>query len=128
MWTETLDNRQAVQMFEHEPALDGVTVSRLVLDQDGPTAMMAIQLHEYPPNPPTKWRMHDYNAVAIQLQAMGIEHVELHGWASEDRVSISIDRLPNGKLRIHASGPTADFELICGWLRVAGVTPYRRAT
>lgn len=127
MWTSALENPKAIEMFEPEPSLEHVLLSKLLLEQDGPTVTMAIQLREYPANPPAKWRIQEHNAVMIELQAMGVEYIELHGWSTENQVSISIEPLEGEKFRINALGASTHFELRCGWLRIVGVTPYRRA-
>jgi hypothetical protein len=127
LWTELLENEKALGMFTSEPSLDGVVLSRLVLDREGPTVTMMVQMRDYPAFPPPKWRLEEHNAVLIELQAMAVNHVVAHGWTSENRVSISIERIADGNLQIRAFGEALEIELRCGWLRVAGVTPYRIA-
>jgi hypothetical protein len=127
MWTEALENPKALEMFNPEPLLKGVTLGKLLLDRDGPTATITIQIKEYPTNPPVKWRVRQYNAVTIELQAMAIEDIRILGWTTENQVSISIKRLPEGGLWFQAVG-SSEVELHCGWLRVIGVTPYCLAT
>jgi hypothetical protein len=58
---------------------------------------------------------------------MGVEHVRILGWTTENEVSISVDRSPEGGLRIQAVGGATDIELRCGWLRISKITPYCRA-
>lgn len=60
---------------------------------------MSIEVPEYPTNPPAKRRMPKDNAVMIELQAITVEHIDLRGWNVENRIAISIDRVPTGKLR-----------------------------
>jgi hypothetical protein len=50
----------------------------------------------------------------------------MNGWTIDNNVSISIERLADRKLKIRGVGASVEVELRCGWLRVAGVTPYRR--
>jgi hypothetical protein len=85
---------------------------------------MAVRLRDYPATPPVKWRGREHNAVMMEIQAMGLEQSRIQGWSTDNQVSISIERLSNGKLNIHAFGETTDIEIVCGWLRVVGVTPY----
>jgi hypothetical protein len=125
MWTELLENPRALEMFQPEPLLEGVSLNKLLLDRDGPTVTMMIQIREYPANPPAKWRGERHNAVMIELQAMGVGQIELLGWTVDNRLSLAIRRLPEGNLRIVAVGTSVKVELDCGWLRVVGVTPYR---
>lgn len=127
MWTEVLENPKAIEMFNPGPSLECVTLSKLLLDRDGPTATMTIQVRDYPANPPAKWRVQQHNAVMIEVQAMGLEHIKVLGWTTANQVSISIKRLPEGKLWIDAAGEGTEVELRCGWLRILGVTPYLQA-
>ena len=126
MWTEELENPKALEMFMPEPSLEGIIMNSISLERNGPTVTMSIQAREYPANPPAKWRLQEHNAVTIELQAMGVELFEIHGWTTENLVSIWIDRLPSRKLDIRASGAATDVKLRCGWLRIVGVTPYHR--
>jgi Immunity protein 50 len=126
MWTDLLENPKALEMFRPEPSLECVVLTKLLVDRDGPTARMSIQAREYPEEPPARWRMQGDNAVIIELEAMGVDHIKLEGWDTENLVSISINRLPDGKLNLHAFGTTTDIEPRCGWLRVVGVKPYHR--
>jgi hypothetical protein len=57
-------------MFDREPSLEAATLTKLLMDRDGPTV---------PANPPAKWRMQKHNAVMIEGQAMGVEHVGILG-------------------------------------------------
>lgn len=125
-WTDLLENPKALEMFRPEPSLECVFLNRLLVDRDGPTATVSILAREYPEEPPARWRMQGHNAVMIELQAVSVDHIQLEGWTTENLVSISINRLPDGNLNLHAFGTTTDIELRCGWLRIVGVTPYHR--
>lgn len=127
MWTKILENPRALEMFTDEPSLERVVLSTLLLDRQGPTVTMGVQIRDYPANPPAKWRLQDHNAVMIELQAMGVEHFVEQGWTVDNQVSISIERVANEKIYIQMSGGSIELELRCGWLRVVGVSPYNRA-
>jgi len=112
-------------MFDREPSLEAATLTKLLIDRDGPTVTISMQIRDYPSDPPARWRMHQHNAVMIEVQAMGVEDVSIAGWSTDNKVSILVERLP-GRIRIQASGEGTDIEIRCGWLRIAGVTPYCR--
>jgi hypothetical protein len=126
MLTEALENPKAIEMFVPEPSLECVILTRLLLDREGPTVTMHVQLRDYPARPPAKWHLQQHNTVVMELQAMGVEHFLVKGWTVDNNVSISIERLADRKLKIRAVGASVEIELRCGWLRVVGVTPYCR--
>lgn len=128
MWTQLLENPSALGMFAAEPSLEDVLLNHLVLDREGPTVTITVQLRDYPDKPPAKWHAQKHNAVTTDLQALGVEHLLVRGWTVDNLVSIAIERLPNKKLKIRVSSKSVGIELLCGWLRVVAVTPYRRTT
>jgi hypothetical protein len=127
MWAEFLESPKAVEMFNPEPSLDNVRLSALLLDHNGPAVTMTIQVRDYPVNPPVKWRIQQYNTVTIEVQGVGLEQITMAGWAVDNLVSMVINRLPEGKLSLHATGQATEIEMRCGWLRILGVKPYRKA-
>ncbi|MBY0503852.1 MAG: immunity 50 family protein [Bryobacteraceae bacterium] len=126
MWSSVIENPRAIEMFQQEPSLENITLSTLLLEHEGPTVTMVVQLRDYPASPPAKWRLQDNNAVTMDLQALGVEQITLSGWSTENQVSILIERAAGGQLRLRARGTTTDVEILCGWLRIIAVTPYRR--
>lgn len=125
MWSKELENPEAIRMFEEDPLLEGVTVAKLVLDQNGPTVTLGVTLRDYPSNPPAKWRSAGYDSVTIELQALAVSHVRLEGWTTDNEVSILIERRSEDTINIKVVGRMIAAEIACGWLRVSGLTPYK---
>jgi hypothetical protein len=126
-WLDTLENPDAVtSLFDVAPSLDNVDVTTLDLDRSGPTLTLSVLLREYPTRPPARWLRSGFNAAAIRLQILGVEALTLDGWSTENRVAITVERSPKGLLLLLATGPMLNLSCSCGWLRVDGVSAYRR--
>lgn len=126
MLLELLENPTALEIFTKEPTLDEIFLSKLLFEAEGPTITITMQVSEVPDRAPAKWLRREYNAVAIELQALAVNRVELKGWSVDNVARISLTKAPDSTIRVSATGSATDFEFNCGWLRVNGVTPYLR--
>jgi hypothetical protein len=127
-WLNAVENPKAItSLFEVVPSLEDVEISALNLDHGGPTMTLSILLRDSPTTLPVRWQARHFNATAIQLQVLGIESMKLEGWSTDNRVAITIEGSPGSlTLRAMGSGSKLRLQCMCGWVNVAGVTPYER--
>jgi hypothetical protein len=126
-WLDLAQNPEAVKSaFEMAPSLKDVEVVSVLIDRDGPTVAIEITLNEQPNKPSARWERIKANAVNLKLQLLGVETLTLDGWAAENQATIDIRPGSSTKIEVHITGPTTQFKCCCQWLRIAGLTGYRR--
>jgi hypothetical protein len=127
-WVDLAENPSALtSLFDSAPSLENVELFSVKTDRDGPTVELIIGLDESPASPPARWQYAETpNATSVTLQLIDLESFQFDGWSTTNTVKISIQRLPNEKLELTANGGTTRLNCCCGWLRIGGVSPYRR--
>jgi len=126
-WLDLAENPEAVRStFEVAPSLTDVEVVSVLIDRDGPTVAVEITLNEQPSKPSPRWEKIAANAINLKLQLLGVESVALDGWATENKATIDIHPGSATKIEVRVTGPTTKFKCCCQWLRIAGLTGYRR--
>jgi len=126
-WLDLAENPEAVKSaFEIAPSLKDVEVVALRIDRDGPTITVDIALSEQPSKLSPRWERISANAVTLTLQLLGVETVSLDGWATENQATIDINPGSSTKIEVQITGATTQFRCRCQWLRIAGLTGYRR--
>jgi len=124
MWLELTENPNAASFFDLPPSLQDVEIFTIKIGRDGPTVELAIALNEYPSSPPLRWRTYGANAVVMTLQVTDLEHIELQGWSTTNKVEIRITRQDEARLELVAEGGDFKMRAIFGFLRIAGFSPY----
>ena len=118
-WTDLLDDPRAIRAIFRDtaPSLDQIELHEVVLDRDGPTAILRFDLAEFPIDPPKKWLEQGCNTVQVRLQAIGVRTVEVQGLVTSPVLDLEIRR--EGK-DLHVGGGTAgmSFEITSEWLAI----------
>jgi hypothetical protein len=126
-WLELVENPEAVNaLFEAAPSLADVEILRVVLERDGPTVVVEVALNEAPSRLSPRFEKTGANAVTLRLQLLGVESLSIEGWGSENRARIDVQPGVGAKIAVTIIGDSSLLNCNCTWLRVAGVTPYRR--
>lgn len=125
-WLDLTENPKAVSsVFASVPSLDEVEVMSIRADREGPTIELTLALNEFPASPPQRWHR-EANTVALSLQLMGVESAELRGWTTMNRAKITIEPNQAGTIHVLATGTTLSFSAVCGSVRIAHISAYRR--
>lgn len=68
-WLNLIDRAEVVESVfgPMVPNLDAVRLRELVLQQDGPTALLRFDLSEFPRAPPLKWAKAGHNTAQVRL-------------------------------------------------------------
>ena len=127
MWLDELENPEAINsVFETAPSLDEVEIVSVSMDRDGPTVVLAVALHESPSKPSPRWQRTGANAVTLNLQMFAVEAVKMEGWSTDNKVKLTIVRESPDQMKVTAVGPRVQMSWYCRFIRVHGLTPYRR--
>jgi hypothetical protein len=126
-WLELAENPEAVKsLFETVPSLIDVEIVRIVVERDGPTVEIHAALDEAPTKPSRRSHESGANAVTLKLQLLGVTGFSLEGWATENRAAIDIRLGDSNRIDLTVSGISTRLNCTSKWLRIIGLTPYRR--
>lgn len=127
MWTSLIQNPDAIRsIFECDPSLDAVRVMKVELFEDGPTLNISIVLNQYPDKPPLRWARIGANAVALVLQLMGVSHLSLDGWSTENTVACRLSRRNGYAYEVSVDGPTLKLSAVCQAARITHIEGYKQ--
>ena len=119
MWLEPVDNAEAVRsLYDLPPSLKGVWVSKIELEQDGPTLTLHIKIRELPNRPPIRWR-EPYNAVAFEMPS----DLVIEGWDTENVVELLFRRSQTGLIETSIIGGRFRLSARCMGIRIQGFSP-----
>ncbi|MET8043352.1 Imm50 family immunity protein [Micromonospora sp. NPDC005215] len=71
---------RAIYGANDSPSLEKILLHEVVLQRDGPSAVLRFDLLEFPPSAPKKWRAQGFNVVQISLMMIGVKDLSLTGW------------------------------------------------
>ena len=94
-WAELLDHPRTIRaIFGVAPSLDQVELHSILLDRDGPSATLDIELAEaeFPGDPPEKWREAGFNR-AVGLKYGGIRELDIRGLETGPIFDLKIERV-----------------------------------
>ncbi|MFY1583559.1 Imm50 family immunity protein [Micromonospora sp. WMMD734] len=91
-WIDLVTNPQGLrEVFnQNPPLLNGVSLHELVVDREGPTLQLKLDLPAYPANPPAKWIRCGFNTVQIRLLFGGVSDLRLVGISTEVVADVDI--------------------------------------
>jgi hypothetical protein len=117
-WAELLYDARAIRaIFGDAPSLEQVELLSIKLSRDGPTAYLAIDLAEFPVDPPKKWHEAGFNCVTVRLQAIGVRALEIRGLETEPVLDLRIER--DGDLvRVWGATEEMSVDISADWLAV----------
>lgn len=83
-WTSLLHNPEGISSVYqgNPPDLTGVRLHEAVLQVDGPTLKLRLDLPRYPDDPPRKWVAQGFNTVQVEISFSGLEEVTLTGFGT----------------------------------------------
>jgi len=126
-WLDLTENPEAVNStFEEVPSLTDVEIVRVVLERDGPTVEIDAALNQRPDKISKRLQSAGANAVTLRLQLLGVESVSLEGWETENRATVEIRPGVSSRIGVSVAGPHIRLSCNCSWVRIAGLTAYRR--
>jgi hypothetical protein len=126
-WLELVEHPKAVTtVFNDTPSLKSVEIISVLADRDGPTATIEIALNQPPAKLPQRWQRIKANAATLKLQLLGVESLVFSGWASENQGDVDIREGRSNEIIVQIKGATTRFKCRCRWMRIAGLTGYRR--
>ncbi|RQX14904.1 hypothetical protein DDE19_21615 [Micromonospora ureilytica] len=102
-WVDLVTNPQGLREIfsEGPPTLSGVSLHGLVVEREGPTLRLRLDLPGYPANPPAKWRRNGSNTVQVELLFGGVSELRLVGISTE--VIADIDVRPGVSLEVRSA-------------------------
>ncbi|QTE00590.1 hypothetical protein S1361_24880 [Streptomyces cyanogenus] len=93
-WTSFLQSSQGIDAVYQgsAPELTGVHVREVVLNEDGPTLKLRLDLPRYPDQPPKKWKAQGFNTVQIEVSFSGLRSLTLEGFGTDVNADMSLHR------------------------------------
>ncbi|MGC4758564.1 Imm50 family immunity protein [Micromonospora trifolii] len=84
-WIDLVTNPKGIQEIfpEGPPSLSGISLHELVVEREGPTVRLRLDLPAYPANPPAKWLRAGFNTVQVELLFGGVSELRLVGISTE---------------------------------------------
>ncbi|MEU7591020.1 Imm50 family immunity protein [Micromonospora sp. NPDC049230] len=82
-WLDLVEDPRGVRSIygaDNPPSLEKILLHEVVLQRDGPSAVLRFDLPEFPTNAPRKWRDQGFNVVQVGLTMIGIKDLSLAGW------------------------------------------------
>jgi hypothetical protein len=91
-WTSFLRNPEGILAVYGgaPPELSMVRVREMVLQEDGPTLKLRLDLPRYPDRPPRKWAAQGFNTVQVEVSLSGLRAISLEGFGSEIEADVSL--------------------------------------
>ncbi|WP_433349412.1 Imm50 family immunity protein [Micromonospora sp. CA-111912] len=86
------------------PSLDAVDVHDFLIDREGPTLRIRLDLRTFPADPPVKWRRSGFNTVQVELLFGGISNLSLEGVSVDMVADVNIRR--DVKIALAITSPT----------------------
>ncbi|WP_433310994.1 Imm50 family immunity protein [Micromonospora sp. CA-269861] len=84
-WIDLVTNPQGLREIfpEGPPPLSGVSLHGLVVEREGPTLRLRLDLPAYPADPPARWHRAGFNTVQIELLFGGVSELRLVGISTD---------------------------------------------
>ncbi|MFI6258726.1 Imm50 family immunity protein [Micromonospora zamorensis] len=84
-WVDLVTNPQGLREIfpEGPPSLSGVSLYGLVVEREGPTLRLRLDLPAYPADPPARWLRAGFNTVQVELLFGGVSELRLVGISTE---------------------------------------------
>ncbi|MFG2050517.1 Imm50 family immunity protein [Micromonospora sp. NPDC048935] len=82
-WLDIIEDPRGVRSIygsNDPPSLEKVLLHEVVLQRDGPSAVLRFDLPESPTSAPKKWRDQGFNVVQVGLTMIGVKDLSLTGW------------------------------------------------
>jgi hypothetical protein len=128
MWYDLALNPKAVTAIYggEEPSLRNAHITSLNLNWSGPSAIISIQLSNFPTKPPAKYFDNEWNTAIATLQLINVETLHINGWGTQNLVDIDIRRVDTNHIVLSAKGEQCDIEVIFGFLEV-GISGFHQS-
>ena len=95
-WADLLDGPRTIRaVFGIAPSLDHVELHSILLNRDGPSETLKIELAEaeFSSFPPHKWREAGFNRAIVRLQCWGVRELDIRGLETEPILDLKIERV-----------------------------------
>ncbi len=123
MWFEALDNADAIHsLYDSLPTLKSVWVSKIELQQDGPTVSLHIMIRDLPNHPPKRWSK-PYNAVTFKMLLLGANELKIEGWDTANVADVLLQRNETGTIQVSVVGVRLNLSARCVGIRVEEFSP-----
>ena len=125
-WWNAVENPLAVtNIYSEPPELAEVRIMHVEVDEQGPTALVKLELPAFPDKPPLRWHQHENNAAILELRLFGISKLHLEGWTTNNTATVTLLRggglvnleIIGHDMHLSASGIAADIHRIEGYRR-----------
>lgn len=124
-WFELAQNPLAIkELFDDPPSLEKVRILEVALGQDGPSLDIRLNLNQYPKNPPERWRKQGFNTVQVTLNLFELEEFKMHGWSTNNILTITLEKQSNGKIFLLAQDSDTFLSVNCLCFRIAKFDAY----
>lgn len=125
-WTNALVDSKPIEIIFNKdvPPLAAVDLHELVIDRDGPTAILRFDLSAYPSVPPKKWDLQQYNRVQVRLMLIGISYIKLEGWTTNCTIDLQLTKMGN-KVTLATTSGTTKILIEADFAEIQTVSAYR---
>ena len=124
MWYTFCENPQAiVQLYTAPPSLDDVEIHEIIMQRDGPHMQLRVELGTFPDKPPAKWPK-EANAIQMTLDVWGVRELDLAGWGTTNRGTLTFSRTGENMVRFAFTSPTLHFTGQCLATRIGHFSAY----
>lgn len=124
-WIEALDDAAPLRAVFGSQALSSnrVELLSLMVDRDGPTVTLGVELTDFPAVPPAKWV--GCNTVHADIVFMAVEEFDVTGFARQMTVELDVQRSRDGRLRLTIASDDTQVSVAAGHARVGAIAAYR---
>ena len=127
MWWNLAQNpRVVLAYYSQPPRLCGVDVHSVLLQRDGPTLELLIEMPCFPDKPSPRWPA-GANTAQAGLRFFDLREVSLAGWGTTNTGDLLVER-KDGAVRFQFDCLTARLTGVAGYFDLTGITAYIRGT
>lgn len=126
-WYELAVNPQVIlDWYTEVPPLHMIYLQAVRLYEENARAMLRIDIATLPDKTPPQWKPEWCNTVALQLDFLDIESIQITRWSTINRTDIHIEQITNGWIEMQAASDSSNIELVAHSFKIAPVRCYRR--
>lgn len=123
-WASFLHNPEGISAIYGgaPPELSRVRVHEVVLQVDGPTLKVRLDLPRYPDQPPRKWAAQGFNTVQVEISLGGLRAIALEGFGTDITADVSLSGV-NG-VTLNVVSPETRVQAVADTAFISKLTAY----
>lgn len=107
-------------LYDGLPSFEEINLHQMVLNWDGPRAILVFDLNSFPLNPPKKW--HKFNTTQVELSLFPLLGVNLEKFSNGNICNLLVDRRKD-LIYVYATGGS-QAQFIASSAQIVGFSAY----